>query len=139
MTQARGFTLIEIMVVVAIVAILAAIAMPSYNRYTFRSRRVDGKNLLLSVANAQERYYATYNRYGSLTAIGFANPAPSGNGYYNVTVVIPAGSSSQSYTATAQPQNTQSTDACGALTVNSTGVKTPLPASTASNANGSCW
>jgi len=137
MTRASGFTLIELLVVVAIIAILAAIAVPTYNNYTFRSRRVDGKNLLLNIANAQERYYATYNKYGSLSTIGFTDPAPSEKGFYSATVV--ASSSSQAYTATAAPVGVQAADKCGSLTINSAGVETPTPASAASNANGTCW
>lgn len=142
MTRAYGFTLIELLVVVAIIAILAAIAVPAYSRYTYRSRRVDGKDLLLNIANAQERYYATYNKYGGLTDIGFStSPAPSEKSFYNATVAMsgPAGSSSQGYTATARPVGVQASDDCGALTLNNAGVKTPGPASAASNANGSCW
>ena len=145
MTHSRGFTLIELLVVVAIIAILAAIAVPAYSRYTYRSRRVDGKDLLLRIANAQERYYATKNKYGGLTDIGFTSPAPSEKGFYNATVAMtgPAGSSSQGYTATATPVpgSVQASDLCGSLTINDAGVKTPLPlpASAASNANGNCW
>lgn len=51
-----GFTLIEVMIVVAIVAILAAIAYPSYSDYAFRTRRADGKEMMMRVASAQERY-----------------------------------------------------------------------------------
>jgi len=143
MTRSRGFTLIELLVVMAIIAILAAIAVPAYSRYTYRSRRVDGKDLLLRIANAQERYYATFNKYGGLTDIGFTSPAPSEKGFYNATVAMtgPAGSSSQGYTATATPVpgGVQASDDCGALTLNDAGVKTPGPASAASNANGNCW
>jgi type IV pilus assembly protein PilE len=141
MTRTRGFTLIELLVVVAIIAILAAIAIPAYSRYTYRSRRVDGQDLLLRIANAQERYYATNNKYGALTDIGFANPAPSDKGFYSATVAMtgPAGSSSQGFTATATPLGVQAADACSTLTLNDAGVKTPGPASAASNANGNCW
>jgi type IV pilus assembly protein PilE len=140
MTRTRGFTLIELLIVVAIIAILAAIAVPAYSRYTFRSRRADGQQLLLTIANAEERYYATYNKYGALTDIGYsASPTLSANQFYSATVLVPAGSSSQAYTATATPVGAQDTDICGPLTVNSAGLKTPTPASASSNANGNCW
>lgn len=136
MDRMRGFTLIELMVVVAIVAILAAIAVPSYGRYAYRSRRVDGQELLLRIANAQERYYATYNKYGGLTDIGYADPAESEKRYYSVT--IPA-SNSTTYTAVASPVGVQEHDACGNLSIDSTGTKSPGPDDAAHNTNGRCW
>lgn len=137
MGHMRGFTLLELMIVVVIIAVLAAVAIPTYGRYAFRAHRADGQELLLRVANAQERYYATANAYGSLTDIGFTNPAPSEKGFYSVTVV--ASSSSQAFVATAAPVGGQANDVCGALTINNAGVKTPGPASASSNSNGSCW
>ena len=142
MTRARGFSLIELMIVVAIIAIIAAFAIPAYGRYAYRAHRADGQGLLLNIATAEERYYSTFNKYGSLTDIGYsASPVASDKQYYSGTVSIPAGSSSQSFVATATPVGAQVGDDawCGALTLNNAGVKTPGPASAASNANGSCW
>ena len=59
MNRSHGFTLLELMIVLVIIAILAAIAIPAYGRYAYRAHRVDGQELLLRVANAQERYYST--------------------------------------------------------------------------------
>jgi type IV pilus assembly protein PilE len=131
MNRARGFTLIELMVVVAIVAILAAIAIPSYGRYAFRSRRADGQELLLRIATAQERFYATNNKYGDLTDLGFTDPT-SEKQYY--TASIPA-SSSSTYTATATPTGVQASDQCGSLSIDSTGSKT----FSGDETNGHCW
>lgn len=138
MRRKRGFTLIELMVVVAIIAVLAAIAIPAYGRYAFRARRADGQEMLLRIANAQERYYATFNRYGALSDIGFSNPAASEKGYYNVTLEIPAGNGEQSFIATAAAVGVQADDVCGALALNSVGAKTPGPGD-AANSNGNCW
>ncbi|MGN6707561.1 type IV pilin protein [Rhodanobacter lindaniclasticus] len=137
MGHMRGFTLLELMIVVVIIAVLAAIAIPTYGRYAFRAHRADGQELLLRVATAQERYYATANAYGGLTDIGFTNPAPSEKGFYSVTVV--ASSSSQAFVATATPVGGQANDLCGPLTIDNAGNKTPGPASASSNSNGSCW
>lgn len=139
MARERGFTLIELMIVVVIIAILAAIAIPAFGRYAFRAHRVDGQELLLRIANAQERFYATNNHYGSLADVGFAAPVNSEKGYYVATTnPASASTSTQTYTATATPQGAQAKDACGALTIDNTGVKAPGSASPL-NSNGSCW
>lgn len=136
MRRVRGFTLLELLVVVVIVAVLATIAIPAYGRYSFRARRVDAQELLLRIASAQERYYATNNKYGALTDVGFANPALSEKGFYSVSLQLAA--DAQTFTATAAPGSTQASDVCGSLTINNAGVKTPDSAS-ALNSNGSCW
>ena len=136
----RGFTLIELMVVVAIVAILAAIAVPAFGRYAFRARRVDGQELLLRIANAQEQYYVNHNSYGSLSDVGYAAPVKSEKGYYWATSDVANGSTSaQAYVLKATPQGVQADDVCGALTINEVGAKTPLATSASSGINGSCW
>jgi len=138
MQRERGFTLLELMIVVVIIAILAAIAIPTFGRYAFRAHRVDGQELLLRVANAQERYYSTNNQYGGLTDIGFDSPAISEKQFYSVTMVVeadPAGSSSQAFTATAAPINGQVKDDCSDLTINNVGTK----ASAGTTTNGKCW
>lgn len=92
MTRKRGFTLIEMMIVLAIIAILAAIAYPAYSRYAYRARRDDGKNLLMHIATAEERHYSTYNQYtDDLTDLGYAseNSVPSQKGYYTASVATP--------------------------------------------------
>ncbi|WP_426702590.1 type IV pilin protein [Rhodanobacter sp. Col0626] len=134
MGRSQGFTLLELMIVVAIIAILSAIAIPTYGRYAFRAHRVDGQELLLRVANAQERFYATNNVYGGMTDIGYTDPM-SEKGYYSVSIDVPAASSSQSFTATATPQGGQAQDDCGNLTITNAGVK----ASSGTTTNGSCW
>lgn len=136
MAREQGFSLIELMVVVVIIAILAAVAVPSYSRYGYRARRADGQALLLRIANAQERYYATYNKFGALDDLGLRSPAFSENGYYQVTLTE---LTSYDYTAEAAPNGVQANDACGTLTINNYGAKTPDASDTASNSNGSCW
>lgn len=139
MGRAKGFTLLELMIVVVIIAILAAIAIPNYDRYAIRAHRVDGQELLLSVANAQERYYANHNNYSTIDVVGFTtDPAISEKKYYSVTVNVaadPAGNSSQAFTATATPINGQERDDCANLTITNTGKR----AETGSTNNGKCW
>ncbi|OOG57263.1 type IV pilin protein [Rhodanobacter sp. C03] len=138
MARTYGFTLLELMIVVVIIAILATIAIPAYGRYAHRTRRVDAQELLLRIANAQERFYATNNEYGALTDIGYPDPAPSEKGYYLVTSVISAdsaGSSAQAFTAVATPVGGQVMDDCNNLSITNTGAKS----SSGTTNNGSCW
>lgn len=136
MRRVRGFTLVELMIVVAIIAILAAFAVPSYSRYGYRARRADGQELLLRIATAQERYYATYNKYGALTDIGYASPALSEKGFYSVSLSL--NTKASTFTATAAPLNVQQSDACRSLQLESTGAKTSGAVNNLSS-NGSCW
>lgn len=113
-----GFTLIELMIVVAIVAILAAIAYPSYQNQVQRTRRADGQAKLMEIMAAQERWYSTRNGYTTdLTNLGYAsqNNVPSDEDWYQVTATAACGANC--IVLTAQPQNAQAAD--GALTLNS--------------------
>ena len=130
--RARGFTLIELMVVVVIIAILAAIAIRSYRNHVLRAQRTDGKDLLLRLALAQERYYTANNRY-TATFADLAQSSSSEHGYYVAQVAT--SSSSLAYTLTAVPQAGQSRDACADLTLDNTGVK----GYSGSASNGACW
>lgn len=135
MRRTRGFTLIELMGVVVIIAVLATIAIPMYGKYAYRARRVDGQELLQRIAIAQERFYATSNRYGTLGEIGYADPAISEKEYYQATVAFPTGSNSLKFVAAAAPRGAQQTDACGNLTTNNAGTKGFAGTTT----NGACW
>lgn len=142
MNRSRGFTMLELMIVVTIIAILAALAIPAYGRYGYRARRPDGQELVLRLANAQERYYATNNKYGALSDIGFT-VITSEKGYYNASMTVSAlgGASSAAFTASAVPVagGAQSKDACGTLSIDNAGVKLPALTDTTKNSNGSCW
>ena len=142
MRRTRGFTLIELMIVVAIIAILAAIAVPWWGRYTYRARRADAQKMLVHVAQAEERFYTDYNHYPlTASSLGYANDAPtSENGYYTLSLALPAATSTgQGYTATATPQGAQADDKCGKLSIDSTGQKSPDSTDTSANSNGRCW
>lgn len=86
----RGFTLIELMVVVAIVAIIASIAIPSYRNYVMRADRADGITPLQTIMNAQERYYTDNRTYVTNLGTGGLNIGPDADdplisGNYSIT------------------------------------------------------
>jgi type IV pilus assembly protein PilE len=128
-----GFTLIELMIVVAIVAILAAIALPAYTSYITRTRRVAAEGCLSEYANYMERYYTTNLSYkaATLPSLDCAGVQRTGTDYqYD----LPSSSLSvSSYSLTATPINTQATrdTRCGTLSLNQTGARSPAVAG--------CW
>lgn len=139
MERTRGFTLLELIITTAIIAILAALATASYGRYAFRSHRTDAHQVLTTIAHDEERWYATYNHYtDNLGQFGFAQPAASPHGYYEVTVAV-GGTTAQAYTATAIPINTQVGDVCGNLSIDNRGEKQPDRDDAGANTNGNCW
>lgn len=118
-----GFTLIEVMIVVAIVGILAAIAIPNYQDYVRTSRRSDAINALGAASTLQERYRLNNSGYGTLAQAGIAGTSP--DGYYTITV--PSNSAS-AYTITATPntkgnQNLDTT--CASISIDQAGVFSP--------------
>jgi type IV pilus assembly protein PilE len=121
----HGFTLIELMMVVAIVGILAAIAVPSSREHVVKTRRAEGKALVTEVAARLERCYTRFSAYNHASCTPVAE-ATSEGGWY-ATSVGATGSvlAAQSFTLRAVPQNSQATDdtRCGTLTLTQTGVK----------------
>lgn len=126
----NGFTLVELMIAVAIVGILAGIAYPSYQDSTMKSRRADAKGALLGLANAMERHFTETNSYlgagttsgntGSPTIFSATSPIGGGTAYYNLTINAVTAST---YTLYAAPTGAQANDRCGTLSLTQTGVK----------------
>jgi type IV pilus assembly protein PilE len=140
MERTEGFGLIEIMIALVVAAVLVAMSTMAYTRYTFRARRADAHHMLMTIAHAQERWYATYNRYtDDVGKLGYdASEALSPHAYYALTLTL-SDASAQGYVATATPINAQAADVCGELTIDNAGHKTPRDDDVATNANGHCW
>ena len=137
----HGFTLIELMIVVAVIAIITAIAVPSYQRQVMRSKRSDALVALQQVAAAQERFYAINSRY-STNADPFAatDDIDSPEALYTVAVDINAAGTT--YTATASPADGGSQEAdthCASFTLTNTGVKGSTGTYNDDGEGAMCW
>jgi type IV pilus assembly protein PilE len=112
----RGFTLIEVMIVVAIIGILAAIAFPSYQEYIARGKRAEARSELVKADGWLERYYTEFNRYSDTSGNAnaafnarFGNVPSSGTANYIFSIQP----TSASFTLTLAPLGSMSNDACG--------------------------
>ena len=142
--RSRGFTMVELVVTMIVVAILAAIAIPGYTSYMRKARRTDAKAALLGLAALEERYYSTSNTYTALpTDLGFTGttwPQPVGGGYFTVTVsgvlaATPTAVATYTITANATTLGSQSSDTnCATYSINQAGVRLAT-----TNADGQCW
>jgi type IV pilus assembly protein PilE len=120
----KGFTLIEVMITVVIVAILAAIAYPSYRQYIIRSDRAAAQSVMMDIANREQQFLMANRAYAdkaTVTASGFSLDSDLANKYdWDITVgtgTVPA------FTITFTPKGSQASDVT--LTLNHQGVKTP--------------
>jgi type IV pilus assembly protein PilE len=145
-----GFTLVELVIVMVVAAILTAIAIPMYMSQVRESRRTDARSALLDLASREERYFATNNAYTNSAAdlgySGWGSNYPIGSGYYYLDQPsVPAGGAdpnppaAPSYSVTAVPLNSQTSDTCASLTIDSSGQQTAVLSAGGQDTTSTCW
>jgi len=134
-TTEHGFSLIELMIVVAIVALLAAIALPNYRQHVIRSHRTDATSALLRLAATEEKFYIQNNRYGTFAEIG--SPETE-NGWYTLAV-SDADAATFTATATVADGSGQEDDPhCKVFSINAAGQKLATDPGDADSTD-QCW
>jgi type IV pilus assembly protein PilE len=139
-TRHRGFTLIELMVTVAIIGVLAAVAYPAYTQYIVRGKRSAAESFIVTVANKQEQAMLNARAYQStLAALSMTTPSEV-NGVYSITITADNTAAPPAYTVTAAPLGKQATNdtKCGSLTYTQTGTK-GISTSTDPTVIATCW
>lgn len=144
--KSRGFTLVELMIVIVVVAILAGVALPAYQSQVRKTMRAVGKGELMEVLAQQEQFFVNNRQYATtLVSLGFTNPyaidsdgnsivTTASDRIYTVELVNPTATA---FSVRATPQLAQAKDTyCGYLEISSTGVKSVGTAGTPAD---ECW
>lgn len=127
-----GVTLIELMMVVVVVAVLGAIAIPNYRTYSMRAQRTEAKSALLQLAANQERFYTRNGNTFTQVLADINMEATTENDRYQLAVTV---ANATTFTATATAINEMTDDAkCQVFTINAQGEQTASP-----DPDGNCW
>jgi len=132
----RGFTLIEVMMVVAVLAIVVSFGLPSYREQVMKSRRAEGMGELLELADRLERFYSDRGSYEDATLGNGGTDiyrATTDKGHYALTIDA---QDAVTFTISATPQGTQAKDKCGKFTLTSLGVRSVSGGSLSTD---DCW
>ena len=123
--RVRGFTLIELMIAVAVIGILASIAYPSYTDYVRKARRATAESALMDIASRQHTYLLSRRTFtANATDLGFSVPQEL-VGHYTFTIAAP---SATTFSVTAEPKGAQAADSEQELEINELGEKKPSAA-----------
>ncbi|MEI6732650.1 MAG: type IV pilin protein [Comamonadaceae bacterium] len=134
--RARGFTLIEVMIVVAIVSILAAVAWPSYKQHVVRAARVQAQAELLDLASLQEKVFLNSNGYSSSVTAAYNGSSSGGlgrtsgmtnDGRYALTLAVDSATPPQTFVLTATPVSGGTQVGDGTISVSESGSRTCSP------------
>lgn len=129
--MAAGFTLIELMIALAVLAILAGIGYPSYTAYVLKSARTEAKAILMETTQDMERYYTTNNTYDGATVSSAVSPKGATGSAVRYRIGWSVTPTATAYAIQAVPANAQASDSCGTLTLTQTGARSPSTAG--------CW
>ena len=133
--RSQGITLIELMVAIAVIAILAAVGYPSYMEHVKSTRRSEAKATLLEVAQFMERKFSSdgcYKCASETVTLPFTQvPRDGGSAYYTISLAPSPAPSATTFTLQAVPTGVMSGDSCGTYTLNQTGTHSPTSAT--------CW
>jgi type IV pilus assembly protein PilE len=142
--RSGGFTLVELMITVVVLAIIVGIAVPAYTQQIHKARRADARNAMLDLAGREERFLSVSNSYSQVaTDVGYtAFPVTVNNGYYQLSVTVPDPAQAgvtQSYIITATTFGPQLSDTdCATFTVNQLGQQKAANAGAVGN-TAVCW